>query len=149
MHIDETYIYFKTKEYLIKNGWIPLAGEPAGGSDELPRIEIRDPDNRNKGSKGSYKIDLISQKKDAILLTEAKVNYHKSDIIKLNIITTSKLPLLILAIKERLNVDISPKYIVKSLALHKFRLSQIPKDYVCLKIDGTIDVINPELLFKD
>ncbi|MDD4178551.1 MAG: hypothetical protein PHH14_00665 [Candidatus Margulisbacteria bacterium] len=149
MHIDESFVYFKTKQYLSDNGWTILAGEPAGGSDELPRIEIRNPGFRDKGSKGSYKIDLISQKGDVILLTEIKVTYSHSDITKLNDITSTKNAQLIAALKERLDLDISLKKIIKSLSLNNLKSSRIPYDFVCFKVGETIEVINQHLLPKD
>ena len=149
MYYDESYVYFKTKQYLIDNGWTPLSGEPAGGSDELPRVEIRDPSHKKKGSKGSLKIDLISQKEGKILLTEAKVRFNESDLEKLNQITTIKMNLLISAIKERLHIDISSKKIIKSVALHDYETHQIPNDYVCFKVGKEVDVINSYLLLEN
>ena len=147
-YINESHIYFQTKQILNSLGWSPIAGEPSGGSDELPRVEIRNPMNSRKGSRGSYKIDLISTKDDFILLTEVKVNFDQSDVNKLNEITTIKLPDLKNALLERLGIDISHRKIIKSLALNKFKENSIPKDFVCFDIDSS-SIINKKLLFEN
>ena len=72
-HFSESFIYVETKKLLMELGWTLIAGEPSGGSDHLPRIEIRDPNMNDKGSRGSYKVDIISVKNKSLLLTEAKV----------------------------------------------------------------------------
>lgn len=82
--LSESEIYVYTKEFLKEQGWELVGGEPPGGTDELPRIEIKDPEYRKKGSNGSKKVDLIAQKSGNILLLELKPCYHSSDVSKLD-----------------------------------------------------------------
>lgn len=150
-YINESHIYYRTKEFLKHAGWHVLAGEPSGGSDDLPRIEIRDPSHRLKGSKGSYKIDLISCKGKELLLTEVKIKFNNSDILKLNEITTAKLPLLKKALIERLNFDLDNYKIIKSVALNTGLASQIPDDFICFRvpIEDEITLINGRLFSEN
>lgn len=147
-YINETHVYFQTKDLLKKMGWVIIAGEPAGGSDEIPRVEIRDINNMGKGSKGSYKIDLISMKNNLLLLTEVKVRFSLKDVEKLNNISLNR-NFLDKALMERLKINTSNKKIVKSLALSNFKIQNIPQDFVCFNITDTPTVINPNLLLED
>ena len=74
----------------MENGWALLGGEPPDGTDNLPRIELKDPNYNGKGSKGSKKIDLVAIKSNYILLLELKKFYSESDIIKLNEIVSKE-----------------------------------------------------------
>jgi hypothetical protein len=99
--MNEGEVYFYLKQFLLDKGWGILAGEPPDGSDDLPRVEIR---NRNKvgiGSKGSYKIDLIGFKDNVLLLIELKPKFNQGDIDKLNIIKSERLEDLFSALNER------------------------------------------------
>src|SRR5438093_2911696 len=81
---EEDVVYQKLKKYLQKQDWIILGGEPPGGSNHIPIIEVRDSLNLEKGSKGSKKIDLVAFKSSFFLLLELKRSYSYSDISKLN-----------------------------------------------------------------
>ena len=82
--LSETKIYLMLKKWLQKHSWIILGGEPPGGTNAIPVIELKDVEYTNKGSRGSKKIDLVCYKKGYFLLIETKENYSYSDIRKLN-----------------------------------------------------------------
>ena len=79
MIIDENIVYYFCKKILKKSGIYVFAGEPPGGSDELHRVELKNPFNPSKGSKGSRKFDLIAYHKSTFLLIELKDSYKKHD----------------------------------------------------------------------
>jgi hypothetical protein len=84
MSKEENVVYQKLKKYLQQQSWIILGGEPPGGTNHIPVIEVRDSLNFEKGSKGSKKIDLVAFKSPFFLLLELKASYSSCDIRKLN-----------------------------------------------------------------
>ena len=88
--LTEPEIYMRCKEILIENGWIILGGEPPDGTDNIPRIQLKEESYYGIGSKGSKKIDLVAVKGDRMLLLELKGKYNSSDIKKLNEIASSE-----------------------------------------------------------
>ncbi len=82
--MSEDAVYQKLKEYLKQQNWIILGGEPPGGTNHIPVIEVRNSLNLDKGSKGSKKIDLVAFKSSFFLLLELKYSYSYSDVSKLN-----------------------------------------------------------------
>jgi len=133
--LKEPEIYMLAKEVLIKNGWRIIGGEPPDGTDHIPRIEVHDPNNLKKGSKGSKKIDLIAFKNEKILLLELKTLFDKIDIDKLDSIVSKEvwLAALLDAIKTKTNFNTS-KYkkenIIKSIGLSCYH--DFPDDYILL-----------------
>ena len=93
MTVNENIVYFYCKKLLKKSGVHVFAGEPPGGSDELHRVELKHPNQKFKGSKGSRKFDLIAYHMSTFLLIELKDSpeKHQDDIIKLNDTKTDKL----------------------------------------------------------
>ena len=90
--LNENQIYQKFKTYLREHNWDILGGEPPGGTDnDVPVIELKDPNNTRGGSTGSKKIDLICFKEEHFLLLELKKIFAKSDITKLNDICGSEI----------------------------------------------------------
>ena len=81
-YMTEEEIYLGTKNYLIKNQFLVIAGQPPRGVDHLPVIEIKD-NNSNKGSKFSYKPDLIAFKNDKTIIIECKPLFDYGDYTKL------------------------------------------------------------------
>lgn len=81
MREDEVYV--GTKAWFRKNGFIPLAGQPPNGCDNIPTIEIKEHSHRNKGSKGSFKPDLVVANQSFIVLVECKPTDDKQDEKKL------------------------------------------------------------------
>lgn len=145
-HTDESLVYYRAKEFLITLGWLPIAGEPAGGSDHLPRIEIRDPAHTGKGSKGAYKIDLISVKESKLLLTELKVSFSESDVRKLNEITSARREHLRGALKERLQMELDEFSIIKSIGAIYLESTQLPEDFVGFNLSLPNTVLHESLL---
>lgn len=88
--LSEGEIYVVIKEWLKIQGWSIIGGEPPGGTNVIPRIEIKDPQYTGRGSKGSKKIDLVGFKKGYFLLTEIKPRRSSSDAIKLREIVSRK-----------------------------------------------------------
>ena len=88
MSEDEIYIY--TKEWLIAKGYDILGGQPPNGSDDIPVVEIKKEKNQNKGSKGSFKPDLVAKDSKEILVVECKPKYDKDDEEKLNQVLINK-----------------------------------------------------------
>ncbi|VVB57469.1 Uncharacterised protein [uncultured archaeon] len=88
--LNEPEIYVRCKEILRKNGWMLLGGEPPDGTDDIPRIELRDPSNQGIGSKGSRKVDLIGYKQNKILLLELKDHFSAADVSKLDSIVSEE-----------------------------------------------------------
>jgi len=82
--MNEEQIYIFSKTWFKKNDFIILGGQPPSGSDNIPVIEIKNINNLQKGSKGSYKPDLILQNKNNIIIAECKPFFNKLDNEKLN-----------------------------------------------------------------
>lgn len=81
--LSEEEVYLGTKNLLFNNKFKILAGQPPRGVDHLPVIEIKDPQNFKKGSKESFKPDLLSYKNNTFYIVECKPEYNISDEIKL------------------------------------------------------------------
>lgn len=81
--LSEEEVYIGTKEILKKNNFKILAGQPARGTDHLPVIEIKSGDNFDKGSKDSYKPDLVAFKDNIFFIIECKPKYDLPDSLKL------------------------------------------------------------------
>jgi len=87
--LNENEIYQLLKPYVKNLGWTVLGGEPPGGTDHIPVIELKDPTNISGGSKGSKKIDLVFFKDNNFLLLELKEIFSQSDVNKLDDIVSS------------------------------------------------------------
>ena len=68
--LNEEEVYNGSKQWLIDNGFAVLAGQPARGVDHLPVIEIKE-STGEKGSKFSYKPDLVAYKDDVFYAFKA------------------------------------------------------------------------------
>ena len=88
MREDEVYV--ATKNWFKKKGFIALAGQPPNGCDNIPTIEIKDLTNISKGSKGSFKPDLVFASNDYLILVECKPLDDKEDENKLLEVDSSK-----------------------------------------------------------
>jgi len=82
--MNETQVYISVKSYLLENAWHVIGGQPPSGTDHLPVIEIRDPLFRGKGSKGSFKPDLIAWNDYLLAIIELKPTFSQSDRNKVN-----------------------------------------------------------------
>jgi hypothetical protein len=81
--MNEGQVYLSASRYLRESGWIIIGGQPPAGTDHLPVIEIKDPDHLGKGSKGSFKPDLVAWDGAILLLVELKPKFSTSDRSKL------------------------------------------------------------------
>ena len=81
MREDEVYV--RTKFWFTNNGFSPLAGQPPSGCDHLPTIEIKSAANIIKGSKDSFKPDLIFANSSFLILVECKPLDDREDELKL------------------------------------------------------------------
>ena len=81
--LTEEEVYNGTKNWLLKNGFSVLAGQPPRGVDHLPVIEIKNPTGE-KGSRDAYKPDLVAYKNDEFHIIECKPKYDLGDDIKLH-----------------------------------------------------------------
>jgi hypothetical protein len=88
--LTETEIYLCLKVWLREHAWRIIGGEPAGGTNDIPIIEIKNVEYESKGSKGSRKIDLVAFRDGYFLLIEVKATYAYSDIKKLNEIVAER-----------------------------------------------------------
>jgi len=79
----EDQVYFYTKEWFQKNGFKIIAGQPPKGSDNIPVLEIKDVNYLDKGSKGSFKPDLVTINSKNIIIIECKPKYDNNDKDKL------------------------------------------------------------------
>lgn len=138
--MNEGEVYFYLKKFLVDRGWEPLAGEPPGGSNNIRRVEIRDKNWKEIGSKGSYKVDLIFFKDKTLLLIEIKPKYSQSDVNKLNEILSERLDKLYDALKERCGLDKSQiSKIIKCISVGVLNHS-IPDDFLAFIVKGKDEV---------
>lgn len=79
----EDEVYSLTKKWFLANEFKLLAGQPPRGTDRIPVLEIKSSNNQAKGSKGSYKPDLLVANSEVVVLVECKPIFSKSDVIKL------------------------------------------------------------------
>ena len=87
--LNETQIFILIRSYLLENNWQVIGGQPPSGTDHLPVIEIRDPMFKGKGSKGSYKPDLIAWYESKLAIIELKPSFSQSDRDKVNQVLNS------------------------------------------------------------
>lgn len=91
MNLNEGLIHVAIRRYLKNEGWLLIAGEyPGGSDDELYPLNIMDPlvacDNSpdpRRHSEGKLVPDLIAYKDKELLIVEAKPKYSLSDKNKL------------------------------------------------------------------
>jgi len=143
--ISEPEIYIRCKSILQENGWTLLGGEPPDGTDTIPRIELKDSNNKMKGSKGSKKIDLIATKGSRVLLLELKRLYSKNDVLKLDEIKSEDrwLEALMNALMQKRAFQIAgvqeipdfityPELLIKCIGLSKYH--EFPDDYALIVV---------------
>jgi hypothetical protein len=82
--LNETQVFIAVKSYLLENDWQVVGGQPPSGTDYLPVIEVRDPKFTGKGSKGSYKPDLIAWHDYNLAIIELKPQFNQPDRDKVN-----------------------------------------------------------------
>lgn len=158
-------MWYYTKERLNSGQFQIIGGEPPGGSSPVPRIELREPDNNSKGSRGSRKFDLYILFDDRIILCEAKDSAVKvnEDILKLNSTVDSEewsgalwdamsqrgmisrlgLPQRDEFINNRLNI------LRKALAIPHTPSYEPPSDYLLFETDESETTIRAGPMFPD
>ncbi len=88
-NLTETQVFITVRSYLLENDWQVIGGQPPSGTDYLPVIEIRDPTYKGKGSKGSYKPDLIAWHQSNLVIIELKPSFNQPDRDKVNEVLNS------------------------------------------------------------
>lgn len=125
--LNEEEVYNGTKQILKNNSYVLLAGQPPRGVDHLPVIEIKSGMNKEKGSKDSFKPDLVAYKDNILLIIECKPNFNNNDLQKLNKVLNSESRLfefynellergLLNRINKNINFDEFKKMVFGSLA---------------------------------
>ncbi len=79
----EMDLYIDLKRYLRSQEWELIGGQPPSGTDHLPVLEMKTHVGAMKGSKESYKPDLVAYKTNQLLIVEIKPSYSASDNAKL------------------------------------------------------------------
>jgi len=77
--ISEEQVYLWLKKYVRSNEGYLIGGQPPSGTDHLPVLEIRDPANADRGSRESFKPDLVFALGGHIFIVEIKPGFSKSD----------------------------------------------------------------------
>lgn len=90
INLSEEEVYIGTKNFLINNNFTILGGQPPRGTDTLPVIEIKSKVNTDKGSKLSYKPDLLAFKNSLFYIIECKPKYCQSDVEKIESVLESE-----------------------------------------------------------
>jgi hypothetical protein len=86
----EMTLYRSLKRHLLSHGWSVLGGQPPSGSDHLPVVEIKLNYGVEKGSKDSYKPDLVALREDQLMLFEIKPSFSQTDFDKLSSVLDSE-----------------------------------------------------------
>ncbi len=98
MKKDETYVHVAIRDFLKKQGWLLIAGQyPGGSDDELHVFNIFDPllakdasPDHRRHSFGKLVPDLIAYKDKILLVIEAKPEYSVPDKEKLEYLLTDR-----------------------------------------------------------
>ena len=123
--VREDEIYLLTKSWLLEQKFEILGGQPPNGTDRFPVIEIKSDATTAKGSKLSYKPDLVVATPGALLIIECKPVYDEKDVFKLREIALSKVRLkaLVEELRQR-----------KSLERREHLLADLDNDVLTSKI---------------
>jgi len=87
--VREDEIYLLTKQWVVNQELHVLGGQPPNGTDRFPVIEIKSDEHSEKGSRTSYKPDLIVATSDHLLIIECKPLFNFEDVSKLKEIAES------------------------------------------------------------
>lgn len=79
MTATEEQVYLWLKKYVVREGGYLIGGQPPSGTDHLPVLEIRDPQNLEKGSRKSFKPDLVFLLGRVIFIVEIKPRFSAAD----------------------------------------------------------------------
>jgi hypothetical protein len=105
--VREDEIYFLTKNWMLEQQFHILGGQPPNGTDRFPVIEIKSDQNTQRGSRTSFKPDLVVATNDHLLIVECKPEFDKSDVSKLREIasTEARLHAMIQEIRQRKSLE--------------------------------------------
>lgn len=131
----EDLIYILTKKFFINKKFTLLAGQPPGGSDNLPIIEIKT-NKKEKGSKDSFIPDLVAINYNYIVIIECKPRFNQGDKDKIDEIDNNEL-----RIKNFYNEILSRNLLIK------YNFSNYFEDYdtfknklrYCLSFNGNFN----------
>ena len=87
--LSEEEVYLGAKKILLENEFIILGSQPPRGIDHYPVIEIKYNLTGTKGSKHSYKPDIVAYKDGYFYIVECKPKYSKDDFDKIHDVFTS------------------------------------------------------------
>jgi len=131
--MKEDYIHVAMRQYLKNNGWLLIAGEfPGGTDDELNVLSISDPEvardnspSPRQHSTGEIIPDLVAYKNGIILIIEAKPQYYQADKDKLEDLLITKMDRLVVALEkfsinkvEFAHIDYRRARYIPALAFH-------------------------------
>jgi len=163
--LSESEIYVYSKRFLRERGWKLIGGEPPGGSNGLPRVEVKHPEKVVKGSEGSKKVDIIAYREGYLLLLELKSTFDGDDVEKLDELVGEqrwRRSLLEACIErkafERANISnstlservLSGEALVKGIGLGEYH--RVPDEYVLLVLHSASDIdviVAPECPLDD
>lgn len=99
----EDQIYSLTKIWLLEKGYSILGGQPPRGTDRFPVIEIKSDEHSDKGSRTSYKPDLVVATNTCLVVIECKPSFDFADVEKLRDIAAAqqRLTALVREIRQR------------------------------------------------
>jgi hypothetical protein len=149
----EMDLYIALKGYLKDTGWEIVGGQPPSGSDHLPVVEIKLNHGLEKGSKESFKPDLLALRENQLMLFEIKPKYSQSDFEKLLTVLDSdqRINALWLELGERKVrdslgniVSLHRDQIVVDCALaYQGSLNHVPRVWTFLRVNGTFEEFPP------
>jgi hypothetical protein len=105
--MKEDEIYLLTKKLVLGQGFEILGGQPPNGTDRFPVIEIKSLEHEQKGSKSSYKPDLVVANSEMLMIIECKPSFDLGDVSKLREISLSdkRLRALINELRQRRSLE--------------------------------------------
>lgn len=103
----EDEIYLLTKKWVVEQDYQILGGQPPNGTDRFPVIEIKSGENNSRGSRTSFKPDLVIATSEFLTIIECKPKFDYADILKLQEISSSRFRLqsLISEIRQRRSLE--------------------------------------------
>lgn len=132
--VREDEIYILTKNWFVRREFKVLGGQPPRGTDRHPVIEIKSRTHNEKGSRSSFKPDLVVAAPRNLLLVECKPEFNGDDVDKLLEISQSapRRQSLVEEIRQR-----------RSLERHNHSLAQLSNELIsrrircCISYSGT------------
>jgi hypothetical protein len=91
--MNEQEVYRAAKRWFKEHDFLILGGQPPGGTDHHPVIEIKDEIGNVRGSRSAFKPDLLVCNENFFGIVEIKPDYSQQDHDKLELILNSNLRL--------------------------------------------------------